>query len=425
MKGLKLMKLQKVIVKLAYKIKPVLLYIVPTRLLRNIKKKIIDRNYLQLSNITIDDFDKSVFPVGVNLIGCIKAETGLGQSCRLLANELNQCSFPFLIYNYNQIGCFNQKDTSFDQYIKMECKYGINIIHINPHELGIALMELDKSLLDKHYNIGFWLWELEVFPDEWLPSLDFMDEIWTPSEFISNSIRKKTCKPVITIPYCIEATTNNDYGRKEFGLPDDKFLFLMMYDNNSVAERKNPFGVINAFKKAFKPSDKDVGLVVKITSAKNKDIENIKKMLIGYENIYFITTVLNKQVVNSLIKSVDVVVSLHRAEGFGLVMAEAMYLCTPVIATNWSANTEFMNNNVACMVNYELIEIEKDLGPFKKGQRWAEPNVEQAAEYMVQILDSEYREKMIKNAANYIRNKLSIDAITTKIEDRISQISKK
>ena len=93
--------------------------------------------------------------------------------------------------------------------------------------------------------------------------------------------------------------------------------------------------------------------------------KKIQNVLDGYTNVYLIEGTLNRDQVNSLTKCVDVVVSLHRAEGFGLVLAEAMLLGTPTIATNWSSNTEFMNKDVACMVDYKLITIERDIPPFK------------------------------------------------------------
>ena len=159
----------------------------------------------------------------------------------------------------------------------------------------------------------------------------------------------------------MDTTLNREY----FGLPEDKFLFLVMYDSNSTIERKNPTGAIRAFRKAFK-NNPDVGIVIKVNNARPKDMEHLNRMLNGCRNVYFITDTLTKIEVNSLIQKADVFVSLHRAEGFGLVMAEAMIVGTPVIATNWSSNTEFMNSDVACMVDCNFVSLEKDSPPYKK-----------------------------------------------------------
>lgn len=415
--------IQKKIVDLAYKYKSVILRIFPKTVLKEMKSKLIRSNIKKLSKVSFIPFERDVFPDGINLIGSIKAETGLGQSCRLLANEIMHTKLPFTIYDYESLGEMSLKDNSFDEYISNECKYNINLVHINPRELGIALVKLDKGIWDKRYNIGYWLWELEEFPEEWIPFINYFNEIWTPSEFISRSIRKCTEKPVITIPYSIETSIDKAWGRQQFKLPEDQFLFLMMFDYNSVAERKNPLGMIEAFKRAFSPEKSNVGLVIKVTSANESDINDLRSKLSDYKNVYFITSVLEKQRVNSLINCVDVVVSLHRAEGFGLVMAEAMSLGTPTIATNWSSNTEFMNNDVACMVDYKMIELTRDLGPFKKGQRWADADIEQAADYMKRlVVDKKYYDEIKANAQNHVNKVLGMEHIRTLIEQRVEEI---
>ncbi len=417
------MNVQKVIIQVAYKLKPVLFKILPVSWLRKIKARMIQRNFSELEQLNIITYEKKHYPFGVNLLGGIRAETGLGQSCRLVAEELLATGIPMTINNYVQVGKLKQSATGFESNISEEPQYSVNLIHINPHELGLALLQMDRSYWDYRYNIGFWLWELEEFPEEWVPCIQCMDEIWTPSEFISCAIRKKTTKPVRTIPYCITAECDRTCDRDTFGLPRDKFLFLMMYDSNSVTERKNPIGVIRAYCQAFSSNEKDVGLVIKVSSAEKDELNALKKELAAYKNIYFITETMSKEKVNSLIACVDTVVSLHRAEGFGLVLAEAMYLGTPTIATNWSANTEFMNSEVACMVNYRLIEIEETVGPFKKGQKWADPDVNEAAMYMRKLYsDRTFHKEIADKARVYIREKLGMDQAVQKIKERLQDL---
>ncbi len=417
------MKVQKLVIRIAYVFKPILFKLFPIEWLKKVKAGMIQRNFSELEQMEIEPYEKGKYPMGINLIGSVRVETGLGQSCRLVAEELLHTKLPVMIKNYIQVGNLKQADTTYDKYIAEDCKYAVNLVHINPHELGLALLQLDRGIWDGRYNIGFWLWELEEFPEEWTPCIRCMDEIWTPSEFISNAIRKKTSKPVRTVPYCITAETVPECGRKEFGLPEDKFLFLMMYDSNSVMERKNPIGVIKAFRQAFSAEDNGVGLVIKVSSATKDELESLRKELADFKNIYFITETMPKEKVNSLIAGVDVVVSLHRAEGFGLVLAEAMYLGTPTIATNWSANTEFMNSDVACMVDYELTEIKETIGPFKKGQKWAEPDVKQAAQYMQKLYsDKAFYDKMAEDAKVYVREKLGMEQAVRKMAECLQQL---
>lgn len=407
------------------KLKPILIKILPIDVLRTVKKNFVNKSIDNAASQTRnrEAFNRNISPDGINLIGFIKGEIGLGQSCRLLAEAINYSGEEFTIYNYEQISSMRFNDSTWDYKITNTTPYNINIIHLNPPDLALAHATLDKNIWNFKYNIAFWLWELEEFPDEWIKCFSFVDEIWTPSEFASNSIRKKTSLPVNTIKYSISAPIDDAYNRKYFSIPDDKFLFLCMYDSNSTINRKNPIGTIESFKKAFSKDDTNIGLVIKVNNPQQNDIDIIKKMLEGYENIYIIPKIMTKTEVNSLIKICDVFVSLHRAEGFGLPLAEAMFLGTPTIATNWSANTEFMNQENACMVDYNMVYLEEDYVMYKKGNKWADPNIEQAAEYMKKLYeDNNFYNDISKKAQNYIKENLNLELASKAISNRIKQI---
>ena len=408
-------------------LKPVLKKILPQRLLANTKSKMLLRNYESLVKRGRKPLKGGEKPDGINVIGLVRAQMGLGQSCRLLANALEHCDVPYSLYNFElPASLMHAEDHSYDSKISKELKYNINLIHVNPDEMLLMYNRLPEDSWDHCYNIAFWLWELEAIPESWNKYFSMLDEIWTPSEFISQSLRKVTDLPVITIPYCVTAATEECFDRKYFHLPEDMFLFLSMYDSNSTMERKNPMGTVNAFKQAFKPDDKKVGLVLKVNNAREEDLRILRESLREYDNIYYITETLEKSAVNSLIKVCDAFVSLHRAEGFGLVMAEAMLVGTPCIATNWSSNTEFMNNEVACMVDYSFTSLKEDYPPYKKGAVWADPDIGQAAEYMKQLAaDSDYYESLARSANQYISEKLGMNQAVERIETRIAQIYKK
>lgn len=405
--------------------KPILLKIFPKEVLQKAKKQWLYKNIKQLEQVNIAPYSKEMFPEGINLIGNIKGSSGLGQSARLLASELEATKYPIDIVQHSISNKLNISDTTYDEKLVQKGRYGINIFHINMHEFATAYMQLGKGLWDNHYNIGFWLWELEEFPDEWIPCINLLDEIWTPAEFVSESIRKKTDKPVVTIPYYVTAPTKEEYDRAYFKLPQEQFLFMMLFDSGSMIERKNPMAVIEAYKKAFDRNE-NVGLVIKMNGYNETDVNYIHSLLEGYDHVYIITDSFSKVEVNSLIRAVDVVVSLHRAEGFGLVLAEAMINETPCVATNWSANTEFMNEDVACMVDYDIITIDKEIGPYAPGNHWAEAKVEQAAQYMRRLYDDPtyYNEKKVK-AKKYIDEKLDLTCIANMIEDRVQLIREK
>lgn len=407
----------------AEKLRPVLVKIVPQKLLSSVKAKMITRSAASFDKSSLAPFDPLARPAGVNLIGNLRADTGLGQSMRLVSHILDESGYEndARIFFMPPGGSMNNH--SCDEKITDEDKYGVNLIHVNPSEFPMPFINMGAENFSGHYNIGYWLWELKEFPEDWLPALELADEIWTPSEFISDTIRNNTDKPVLTVPYPVEAPFDEKYTREHFGLPEDKFLFLMMFDSGSVMARKNPLAVIEAFKKAFAPEETGVGLVLKIHEARDEDVALIREQMKGYDNIYLVSGTLPKIEVNSLIKTCDVFVSLHRAEGFGLVCAEAMLLGTPCIATNWSANTEFMSDSVACMVDYKLVEIEETLEAFKKGYHWAEADTSVAARYMKMLFeDKEFYGRIRVAAKSYIQTKLSISASAAVVKKRLDAI---
>lgn len=401
-------------------LKPVLLKILPKSLLKRMKGSLIASAYSANAKLP---FEKDSYPFGINLIGYIRAQMGLGQGCRLMAQAVKQTGIPFLILDTRVGNPFHHDDHSWDEHIRKVPEYSVNIFHVNPEQMPPLQLSLPADTLDRRYNIGIWLWELEDFPDEWLGAFSLVDEVWAPSVFNCESIRKKSPVPVTLIPYGIEAECDDSLTRADFGLPEGIFLFLAMYDANSTIQRKNPLGAVEAFKKAFPPEDSSVGLVLKVNNPTPADMDTLQQALLGYENIYLIQQTLPKTGVNALIRLCDAFVSLHRAEGFGLVIAEAMLVGTPVVATNWSANVDFMNAENSCPVDYELKELGEDFFLYKAYQRWAEPDTAHAARYMKRLAsDREFYENLRQNAQDFISAQYSPAKSAEAVKQRLAAI---
>jgi len=359
---------------------------------------------------------------GVNVAGYINAESGVGEAARANIRALEKSGLPFALNNISSPS--RQCDHTYTGLIN-ENPYSFNLIHANPDNFQTLLTEKGIKYFVNRYNIGFWVWELSAFPLEWVDKFDYFNEIWTPSNFCLESITKVSPIPVIRIPHSVVIKDISDIDRTHFGINSNTFVFLFIFDFLSIFERKNPLAVIKAFKSAFCSGD-DALLILKCSnSTKNPSArDTLVKAAEGF-NVKFIDTYLNKEDLYALMSLSNCYISLHRSEGFGLTMAEAMYLKKPVIATSYSANTDFMNDHNSFLVRFKLVEIEEDVGPYKKGNVWADPDIEHAAEIMRLVYEK--RDITIKRgeiASNDIKSNLSPLSTSRKILQRLEQITK-
>jgi len=200
----------------------------------------------------------------------------------------------------------------------------------------------------------------------------------------------KSPRPVLTMPHAISFARPTGDLHTRFGLPADKFLFLFLYDLNSYSARKNPQAVLAAFHRAVAASPafaSQAALVIKVqnTAENPADFAALQAAVADLPGTVLITGTLPREEIYALEAACDCFVSLHRAEGFGLAVAESMYLGKPVISTDWSATAEFVNHDNGCPVRCTLTTIEQTHGPYTKGQTWAEPDVAHAAEWMQRL----------------------------------------
>jgi glycosyltransferase involved in cell wall biosynthesis len=202
---------------------------------------------------------------------------------------------------------------------------------------------------------------------------------------VQDAVATKSPVPVVRIPHAIEVDIDETMNRASLGLPEESFLFLMMFDTHSRHERKNPYGAIEAFCKAFQAEDMAVRLVIKINNCTAEALRAIRKKIGAHQNILMLTSVYSRKEVNAIIANCDCFVSLHRSEGFGFGPAEAMALGKAMMATNWSGNKDYMRPDNCIGINYKLVTIEHDYGPYKKGQLWAEPDLDHAAQTMIKL----------------------------------------
>jgi glycosyltransferase involved in cell wall biosynthesis len=232
------------------------------------------------------------------------------------------------------------------------------------------------------FRIALWYWELEDIPEAWADHARRLDEVWAPTAFLGRAMRRALPVPVFDMLPGVQLGEVPALPRGRFGLPEGRFLFLFMFDMASIMERKNPLGVIRAFRQAFGPRD-GAALAIKVArgACYPEDRARLNRAAAD-AGVTLIDQSLTREEANGLLNACDCYVSLHRAEGFGLTMAEAMLLGKPVIATGYSGNLDFMSSANSLLVNYEMVAITQDLPYYRKGWRWAEPSVGQAAAWM-------------------------------------------
>lgn len=241
------------------------------------------------------------------------------------------------------------------------------------------------------YRISYWAWELPNLPRSWAESAGLYHEIWAPSTFVADAIRRATRGlevKVRCVPHPLPEVSGVVSDRARFDLPDDAFVFLCMFDVLSSVTRKNPMGAVDAFQTAFGPHRRDVLLCIKVVCdpANSESLALLRAKVTGWPNIRILTERLSDTVADRLIASADCFVSLHRSEGFGLSIAQAMALGRPVIVTGWSGNMDFCDAHAIC-VDHELRPVVDPTGIYTEtDQVWAEPDLNHAAEAMQRLV---------------------------------------
>lgn len=364
--------------------------------------------------------------LGINIAGFVKGELGIGEGVRATIRSVETTDIPFVINNIIS-NPHRNSDITYQQRFSQENPYPINLFQVNAHEVNSFLRRgAAEKYFARRYNIGFWAWELSKFPPEWMSAFAPFNEIWTYSNHCVESISQVSPVPVIKMMPSISLPIPT-IGREALNLPADKFIFLFIFDFFSRLERKNPIATIEAFKKAFGESHPDVLLVIKCSNSQKFAAD--KSQLIGaianHPSIKLIDGYLSKEKINALLYHCNCYVSLHRAEGFGLTMAEAMFYGKPVIATAYSSNIEFMNVGNSFLVDYEKVAIAKNYGPYKQGDIWANPSIERCANLMEYVFNNYPQAQQVgARAANDIRSLLSPEAMGEKIKNRLEYIAK-
>jgi len=280
----------------------------------------------------------------------------------------------------------------------------VNVFHVNGDEIEPVLAHLGATRTPGRYDIVYPAWELARYPRQWATQLERFDEVWTPTDFIRDSIAPEVSCPVISMPLACEVLLTGFLGRRHFGIPEDHYAFLFFFDFRSYATRKNPGAVIEAFERlvARRPTTR-TSLVIKLNGVENapQAYAELRQRLAPLgERVVLLASTLSDSEVKNLVRVCDCFVSLHRSEGYGRGIAEAMFLGKPVVATGYSGNLQFMTPDTSMIVDHRLVPVPAGAYPHHEGQVWAEPDVEQAGDHMVRLLDDRALGRRIGAAAS-------------------------
>lgn len=367
------------------------------------------------------------FPIsGFNLVGYVAAELGVGEAARSVGRAAASAGIPYSVYNVGyQTSHLQRDDSALENAV--ERHFDIDMICVNADQTQSTIDHMKRANQIGKIAIGYWFWEQPRLPIRYAGAFEGLTEVWVASSFVQSAVASISPLPVFKVPLAVRFTVTPGISRSKFGLPERKFLTLVMYDFHSYQYRKNPEAAIAAFRAAAGRRS-DTTLVIKTINAEHyaDAYAALKDSVSSLKSVIFIDQYLTRQEVFDLEACCDCFISLHRAEGFGLGLAEMMYLGKPVIGTGWSANMEFMTPMNSFPVEYELRELARPLGVYEAGQLWADANIDHAAHCLRRLLDEpKLASEIGLRAAQSIASQLSPEAIGRQYRARLSLLMRR
>jgi glycosyltransferase involved in cell wall biosynthesis len=386
---------------------------------------------LRIAQLTRQDVNgPPLIAEGIEFIGFVRAESGLGENLRSLvrATATTPLEAAVSVADVDIDSGIRNADSSVDHYMDGRM-FRTRVICVNPDLLGEAFHHDGFGRYQDAYRVGFWFWELERIPRMWAEHARLVDEVWVATDFVADAVRRDvTDRPVVKIRTPVTTPTlDRAYSRAEFGLRDDCCLFMFSFAYGSFATRKNPEATILAFRRAFPLGTEQVQLVIKTSQSElfTTARANLTALAAGDARIVFINSYLSRKALIGLQSTIDCYLSLHRSEGLGLGLAECMALGKPAIATAYSGNLEFMNAENSFLVDFKLIPVREGEYPDFEGQVWADASVEHASAHMQNVYNDHARAANIGLAGkNYLAQHFNHQAVGQAIFDRYIAIQR-
>jgi glycosyltransferase involved in cell wall biosynthesis len=324
---------------------------------------------------------------GINVVGWVDAPTGVGQAARGTLAALRTAGLPHATWSLDDERELHARTSAEG------APFDVTVMHVNADMMEVITERLPRWVTAGRHRVGYWFWELAHFPLAFAPAFALLDEVWAPTRFCLEAYRPIAPVPVRWVPPSVPIPTAAPSDRAALGVAADAFLLLFAFDARSVPERKNPAALLRALRLAVQASPRPLHLLLKVNHAEENAalLADLGARAAGLP-VTLLTRAMTRANVDGLLAACDAYSSLHRSEGLGLPLIEAMMLGKPVLATGYGGCTDFLDEKTGWVVRHSLVALERAHGPYPPGAVWAEPDVEHAAEQLLRLVhDAEAR----------------------------------
>jgi glycosyltransferase involved in cell wall biosynthesis len=366
--------------------------------------------------------------LSVSLVGHPYAPTGRGEDVRCSYRAMRSVALKPTITDIYKLQVPDIDQVAEFAMASSDLAAAVNIFHVNGDEIDQAMAHLSYHKPWNGYKVIYPAWELAQYPKEWALRLDKFDEIWAPSQFIKDALESECRRAVYHMPLACEVVLSSFLSRRYFGIPESDYTFLFFFDVRSFTQRKNPEAAVKAFHQLLllRPFSR-ARLVLKVNggelapdvmSGLRESLSNIS------HSVTVITRLMSDNEVKNLVRCCDCFLSLHRSEGYGRGIAEAMFLGKPVIATAYSGNMDFMSADTSFLVPFDLVPVGAEAYPHWQGQMWANPDDSVASQYMARLVDDPNLGRQVgERASQRIRRNWSYRATGLRYLQRLEAIT--
>jgi len=329
--------------------------------------------------------EPQVLEEGLNIAGYFRSEVGIGEAARLLVSAVEMAGIPYSTIT-TDTGALSRQGHEFGSHPEGVAAYDVNLVCVNADMTPRFARDMGREFYEGRYTVGYWFWEVERFSPRLDAAFDAVDEVWAATDFVADAVRRAGRAPVFTVPVPLtRPRQSSPITREHFGLLDH-FLFMFSFDFLSIFDRKNPLALVQAFARAFEP-DSGPRLLIKTINGhiRLNDLERLRAEIGDRPDIHLVDGYYSAAEKDALVGLCDCYVSLHRSEGLGLTMAEAMAAGKPVIATGYSGNMQFMTAANSFLVDHVLTPVPAACEPYPEGAMWADPDPDHAARLMRRV----------------------------------------